>query len=185
MVLGRFEVCNVTFERKLLFYNNNYQIVITSSGPEKDIIDSMPQYFEINSSNCGNEKVWDFDKQAQFYQDLVDGKGSDVAQDWFNTFDDIISTIEISEISDNSSLIQGKWISIDDQNSTIEFKDKTKIDFYAGEKMTQGVFKLEENDQHLIVTVDEDIFEYTIVELSDNILTLTYLSRGNTLKYQR
>jgi len=39
-------------------------------------------------------KIWNFDKQAQFYQDLSQGKGSVVVQEWFDLFDEIISTIE-------------------------------------------------------------------------------------------
>ncbi|MDP2737000.1 MAG: hypothetical protein Q8O59_04460 [bacterium] len=38
---------------------------------------------------------------------------------------------------------------------------------------------------HLTVKDGEEVFEYQIIDLSDDILTLIYLPGGNTLKYSR
>jgi len=184
MVLGRFEVCDVAFQRKLYFFNNDSQVVVTLYGSRDPLIEGASEYFETNPEDCQDMKVWNFDKQAQFYQDLSQGKGSETVQEWFDLFDEIVSTIEFYTPS-VFELIKGKWTSIDDKDSVIEFKDKIKIDYYAGEEMSQGTFELKDNNQHLTVTIDNEVFEYTIVELTDDILTLTYLPRGNTLKYQR
>lgn len=100
MVLSRFEVCDVTFERKLLFYKNGYRVLITLEEKKSNIVDNLPQYFTVNEDNCGNEIIWDFDKQDQFYKDLVAGKGFFTIQEWFNTFDKIVGTIEFLDVEE-------------------------------------------------------------------------------------
>ncbi len=95
LVLSRFEVCDVTFERKLVFYQNDYQITLTLNGPRINIINEMNNYFKMDEDNCGNEKIWDFNKQTNFYKKLQNNEGSPKAQEWFNLFDEIIETIEL------------------------------------------------------------------------------------------
>ena len=95
MVFSRFEVCDVTFERKLIFYNNGYQTIITLYNNKDNIISNNPQYFKTDQANCGSMKIWDVEKKEQFYQDLVAESLSEDAQTWFNLFDDIINTINI------------------------------------------------------------------------------------------
>jgi len=201
MVLGRFEVCSVSFIRTLYFFNGDNQIVISLSGPENEIVETMPEYFTTDPANCGEQKIWDFEKQAQFYIDLADNKGSVVAQEWFDTFAKIITTIEIKEMilgNDNIfNQLQGEWVSVDDSKSVIKFTDNTKVDIYDSQIMSEANFKLydhfpltdestKNNDgQYLIVEDDDDKFEYEIVELSDNELELIYMGRGNILKYKR
>jgi len=200
MVLSRFEVCDVTFERKLLFYYDDYQVVITLKEIKSNIVDNLPQYFELNEENCGNEIVWNFDKQDQFYKDLVAGKSFFTAQEWFDTFDKIVETIEIfeKEIGQNYlQLIQGVWTSLDDENSVIEFKDGVKKDFYLGEEMSSDEFgfyeslpvtnvsEKKESGKYLVVKVTDGVLEYEVAELTDKTLNLIYLPRGNLLRYKK
>ena len=93
VTLGRLEVCDVTFERGLIFYNGDYQVRITLSGPKDDIIASMPGYFKTDTDNCGEEKVWG--EPDKFHEALMSGAGSTVAQDWYYAFDKIVKTIEV------------------------------------------------------------------------------------------
>jgi len=93
LVLARFEVCSVTLERKLTFYFKNKQITITLYGPVKTLKETMPEYFTVNADNCGEETIWDFDKQAELYNTLLAGEGSEEIQAWFDIFDDISETI--------------------------------------------------------------------------------------------
>lgn len=97
MVLGRFEVCDITFERKLYFFHNNYQIVLTLFGPKEEIITASPEYFTKDPSNCGDYDMWDHEKQADFYTELEDKKAPEVSQEWFDTFEKIVGTIELYE----------------------------------------------------------------------------------------
>ena len=93
MVLARFEVCDVALERKLRFYFNNKQITLTLFGPEDTLTKTMSKYFTVDPDNCGDYKMWDFDKQADFYQELLDGTASPEVQKWFDSFDDIAEKI--------------------------------------------------------------------------------------------
>jgi hypothetical protein len=77
----------------------------------------------------------------------------------------------------------GKWVSLDDQNSEIEFVGTKKIDYYQTQKVSEGNFVID-ND-YLIVTDEGEEYKYSIVKVSNEDLILTYLSRGNTLKYKR
>ena len=88
-----------------------------------------------------------------------------------------------SEQTYDISLLQGKWRSIDDVNSVIEFNANKKIEYYLSNKMFEGDFDIERN--YLTVKDDTEIFEYQIIALSNNTLTLIYLPRGNTLSYKR
>ena len=131
---------------------------------------------------------------------VVDNKGFFTAQEWFDTFDKIIDTIEIddTEVSQTySQLIQGIWTFLDDSNSVIEFKDSTKIDSYSGIEMEKNEFgfydslpisdiSTKKNDgKYLVVETLEGVFEYEIMKLTFDSLYLIHLPRGNILKYQR
>lgn len=93
LVLSRFEVCNVTLERKLLFYHNNQQITITLYAPASKLKASMSDYFAVDTVNCGNEKIWDFNKQGNFYNQLTAGTASPEIQQWYKDFDQITDSI--------------------------------------------------------------------------------------------
>jgi len=198
MVLSRFEVCDVVFERKLYFFQNNHQVIITLTGPRDEIINSVPEYFELNPENCGAEKIWNFENQKLFFQKLESNTASAIAQNWFNLFDKIVATIILEQANlSNFDLLQGKWISTDDTNSMIEFKDNSKIDYYSDEQLSEESFNLyqdwpvaensqvNKNGEYLIVGSSEAPFEYAIADLSDEVLVLIYLPRGNTLEYER
>jgi hypothetical protein len=74
MVVSRFEVCNVTVERMLVFYFNNKKILITAFAPKDKLKASYPDYFMLDKDNCQTETRWKFDRQAEFYKTLVDNK---------------------------------------------------------------------------------------------------------------
>lgn len=88
-ILGRFEVGDITFERKLLFYVGDYQVDLTVYGPVDDITGSISKYFT-------QTKEWKDGAMAEFYSDLANNNSSNVAQEWFDTFDQIVETIEIN-----------------------------------------------------------------------------------------
>ena len=98
MVLSRFEVCDVTFERKLMFFKEGKRFLITLKGPRSEIIASMPEFFEKNEANCGEALIWNFEKQEDFYKKLEVGEGSEIAQKWFDAFDIIVDSITLYPI---------------------------------------------------------------------------------------
>lgn len=92
----------------------------------------------------------------------------------------------VSEDGDGAVIeasLEGKWVSFDDEYSTIEFIDGLKLDYYEGEKVFEEPYELIGNT--LTVTTDDDTMTYTVVELTEDALELTYLGPGNTLKYLR
>ena len=97
LVLARFEVCNVTFERMFIFYNKGYQIIITLKWLNKDkIVTQMPNYFSVKKESCGNTRVWGgYESMKNFYYTLKNGNGCKEAQEWYDTFDKIVGTIKI------------------------------------------------------------------------------------------
>ena len=94
MVLSRFEVCDITIERKALFFVNGYRVIITVKGDKNSIVESMPDFFEKNEENCQDNPVWNFNRFDSFVNDLKLGKGSESAQEWYESFDKIMNTIE-------------------------------------------------------------------------------------------
>ncbi|MFA7681773.1 MAG: hypothetical protein WCX61_01960 [Candidatus Peribacteraceae bacterium] len=194
MVLGRFDVCDITFERKLYFFHNSNLIVITLSAPQEAVVQSAPEYFTRDPENCGESLIREFEKQADFYQMLAQGEGAEPAQEWFDTFDAIVNTITFVDTPDISALLQGMWTSLDDAQYQMEFVGETKKDFYDNEENASGTFALtdesplaEEGTEgpYLIVDEDDEQFVYAIVDVSDTELTLMYLPRGNILRFGR
>lgn len=96
IVLGRFEVCSVTFEHKLYFIHKDTQIIITLYGPVATIESEAPGYFTTNTTNCGSELVWDYSKQSDFYQALIHSTlTSPHAQAWQDTFNQLADTVNV------------------------------------------------------------------------------------------
>ena len=93
VVMGRFEICDLRFERKLYFFANGYQIVMTLSIPRDVLTASSPDYFTTNPENCQDDLIWDFDKQDEFYNVLAEGKGAELIQEKFDLFNQIVETI--------------------------------------------------------------------------------------------
>lgn len=95
LVLIRFHIEDVAFERKLIFYNDGYQTVVTLFVAKDNVTSSMPQYFKTQETGEGEWSSWDLDRIDDFYKALTEGKGSSVAQEWYDTFDKIVETIVI------------------------------------------------------------------------------------------
>jgi len=184
MVLSRFEVCDTVFERKLYFFNNNYQIVITLSGPGEEIKSEEPSYFMEDLDNCGGEIVWQVDKQGEFFENLKKGEMGSSTQRWFDDFDSIVSTIVLSGSVNDLSLIEGFWVSEDDKDFAVEFSDSKKMDFYGGEKMSEGDYEIIDNNI-LSVSGSEGVIEYEISELSSSTLVLFYREVGVELRFKK
>jgi len=92
----------------------------------------------------------------------------------------------------------GRWISTVDSLAGIEIKNGKWIVFYKGmETSVSNVYDFKIRGEHLkelgtehkpleylTITNDSDTLEYCILEYSSNLLSLSYMSRGNTLNYE-
>jgi len=96
IIFSRFDECNITFERKAIFYNNGYQVIITLHGDVDKITESMADYFVRDDINCGGRLVWDSNKQQDFYEKIVSGQASEITQTWYDTFDSVLELLQIN-----------------------------------------------------------------------------------------
>ena len=94
-ILSELEVCNVQFDREAIIYKGDYQIVLSWEYAGTDIQRNNPDYFKIDTANCGSDKIWK--DSAAFYSDLVAGKTDSVSQNWFTNFDKIIKTFQFTK----------------------------------------------------------------------------------------
>jgi len=92
----------------------------------------------------------------------------------------------------------GRWISTTDSLAGIEIKDGKWIMFYKGKKtdssdiydfkIRREFIKESGNDnklyEYLTITNFSDTLNYSILEYSDELLSLIYIPRGNTLNYR-
>ena len=84
----------------------------------------------------------------------------------------------------NQKLIRGKWISMDDHKYQLEVTDSTFIEYYENDN--HEIFKYELKREKLYKTQpDGTVYEYVIMSLSNDILVLQYLPRGNLLSFKR
>ena len=85
------------FKREAVFYpDKDHRIIISFSGPKDKIIAENPEYF--SGSNGWWKNADDPEKgygMGLFYKDLVGGKTGPISQQWYKTFDSILSTITL------------------------------------------------------------------------------------------
>jgi hypothetical protein len=139
-VLSRFEVCSVIFSRSLVFYPNNYRVMISLTGVEENIMASMPEFFTTDPSNCGENKMWNRDRMGEFMPTLAKGEGKGAAQVWYDTFTAIMKTITLtptaqSIISNSPSPIPTLACEVSDSafcNVLSDIKQSMEAENYAG-----------------------------------------------------
>jgi hypothetical protein len=102
-ILSRFEICSVIFSRKIVFYPNNFRVMISLSGSEKTIIPSMPEFFTVDKTNCGSNTMWNRDRMGEFMPILAKGQGKGAGQAWYDTFSAIAKTITPIPVSQTST----------------------------------------------------------------------------------
>jgi len=103
LVFSRYDICDVVFDWEAYFYNNDYQVQITLSADKEKIMESMNQYFIYDEANCPDQKVWDLDKQDEFYDKLTTGQLSGLASEWFDAFDSIMYLLQINDFKGASA----------------------------------------------------------------------------------
>lgn len=83
----------------------------------------------------------------------------------------------------NKDFLEGKWVSLEDKKFELEFKNNKRIEFYSRQKLSEGIYKI--NDSSLFVIDDEmkETLKYEIIKLNKDSLSLIYLDRGNMLNY--
>lgn len=88
----------------------------------------------------------------------------------------------------SASPLIGKWQSTEDALAFKNIKDGGVFEEeYDGEVLSEGTWTVDGEDgrYELLVTSDGEVFEYTIMTVNTDHLTLMYLPRGNVLDYTR
>jgi hypothetical protein len=98
------------------------------------------------------------------------------------------------------ALLQGRWVSLDDDKSFLEVKGDKQISIYGKDVIDTSVInfypeypvKITDADpkrtggEYMITSArDNDYFIYTVEALTSTRLTLMYLPRGNLLRYKK
>jgi len=101
-ILARGMMDEISLKRDLLFFHNNYRIIISLNATKikSEAIKTMPEYFSKISNCSGGE--WDcYGWNAEgnsldgFIKSLKQGKGGVKIQEWYTLFEEIIDTIQI------------------------------------------------------------------------------------------
>lgn len=99
----------------------------------------------------------------------------------------------------NLELLQGKWQSKDDETNFLKFENNHRMEIAAGmSEWSDEIFTLADNctnesdkDKELEAEKDRYMTSETsdmcwyIIDLNEEMLTLAYMARGNTLSYKR
>ncbi|WP_116107969.1 hypothetical protein [Lewinella sp. IMCC34191] len=108
-----------------------------------------------------------------------------------------IDTVENETLSGTTGDLQGKWRSADDSLHTLVFEGNLMTMNYAGEAAgeaenfvigstcPEAPATASTNDERRYLSVPDDNRCYYIIELNDSSLQMSYLGRGNTLRYTR
>jgi hypothetical protein len=91
-VLSCIDTCGIEFQKKLLFFNKGYRIVILLSAP--GIKKSDPDYFESDGT-CWKDSESSSPGSERFHADLEAGRCSPNAQEWRNIFENIVKTVRV------------------------------------------------------------------------------------------
>jgi hypothetical protein len=101
--------------------------------------------------------------------------------------------------ADISELLQGKWQSIDDASNYLVFEGKHRKEIAVGmDEWDDEIFELSdkcsnpsdqdneiEPEKNRYISCKESDMCWYIIEVDKENLSLSYMSRGNTLKYKR
>ncbi len=95
IVLGRFEVCDITFEHVATFYWNDCRFTLFFFAPKKILMGDNKELFTKDKDNCGDELMWDItnDSSKVFLEKLRSGKAGQKAAAWNTMFDGILQGI--------------------------------------------------------------------------------------------
>lgn len=87
--------CEVHFIQTLIFFKKDYKVTVTLHGIESDIINESPHFFDGKERGACWNQTEEKDSRGKFYQELLEGKGSKAAREWYETFDTIVRTLKV------------------------------------------------------------------------------------------
>jgi hypothetical protein len=103
----------------------------------------------------------------------------------------------VKEAEQKPGVLEGIWVSDDDTKSSIEVKGNSWAEMYDGEKPETYIFgigdsclanaqaKVNPNGKYITVFDSDGDRCFYIVKASETKLELSYMGRGNTLRYSK
>lgn len=99
--LVRFDMCSVTFERHARFYHSGTMVTMTLAANADKLMADNPGYFGVDAKSCGASRVWRRSGENtfadRFFADLIAGKVSRSALNWFHSFGPVIRSSAVRE----------------------------------------------------------------------------------------
>lgn len=87
-IFARFDICSVLFEKRLIFFKDEYIIIITLKVEPELMINENSEYFKEYYDCIG----WKENSMLDFYNNINNNKGV-LTNQWLNNFDIIINSI--------------------------------------------------------------------------------------------
>lgn len=97
--------------------------------------------------------------------------------------DDLLQFDDNEQMSEVS--IIGKWVSVDDDKSVIEFTNDKKIDIYDGKIVSENNYQRSADGYDIVLELEDGDMYYNIMEANNEVLKLIYLPVGRILEYRR
>ena len=82
-------------------------------------------------------------------------------------------------------LLIGRWQGTDDKKSEIVFTQDKQIDYYQKKQLLTSTYLVRHESLIVVDMKYGDTLYYSIDKLNTKVLSMIYLSRGNTLEYRR
>jgi len=83
-------------------------------------------------------------------------------------------------------MLQGRWVSTQDNQYTVEFVDMTRIEYYSGERMDVMTIRMDHDYLYCTTREEEpEDLKYQITDLTDSKLSLLYLPVGRLLEFEK
>lgn len=82
-------------------------------------------------------------------------------------------------------LLIGRWQGTEDKKSEVVFTKDKQIDYYSKKQVLISSYLLQHDSLIVVDMKYGDTLYYVIDKLNTKVLSMTYLSRGNTLEFRR
>jgi hypothetical protein len=177
-------------------YSSLIDDFLSKGGFTKIESDSKQENIKSLERESKNDEILDLDLKLKRFESKI-GKKIVVAGFIITILSFLITIFTLNFWNQNKNLKEqnplvkltefknGRWISINDSLAGIEIKNGKWIMFYKGmETDSTDIYDFKVSEEYLKLTNQSDTLDYSILEYSKELLSLSYTPRGNTLSYK-
>ncbi len=85
----------------------------------------------------------------------------------------------------NNKLLQGQWTSVDDSRYKITLADSSFTEYYGKQITNRFFYKVKNNILTKYAKRSDEMYEYSILNLTQSQLQLLSLPKGDILKFEK